>query len=160
MRAAIPAWCDRQDLKDAQAAIQELFRKMKEIKRKAEQSEVMVQEICRDIKKLDYAKKHLTHAITALRRLSMLVSATDQLQARTRLPVPRRTSIFGGLSAALRTPCFLRGFPCFFPHRLSLREPVSIPPFLSPPKVALTRTPPSLTASSPSALRLHLPLGS
>mmetsp|Transcript_6744 Transcript_6744/g.18881 ORF Transcript_6744/g.18881 Transcript_6744/m.18881 type:complete len:738 (-) Transcript_6744:326-2539(-) len=41
----------------------------------------MVQEICRDIKKLDYAKKHLTQAITALRRLSMLVSATDQLQA-------------------------------------------------------------------------------
>jgi len=71
----------KQDLKDAQAAIQELFRKIKEIKRKAEQSEVMVQEICRDIKKLDYAKKHLTHTITALRRLSMLVSATDQLQA-------------------------------------------------------------------------------
>jgi len=71
----------KQDLKDAQAAIQELFRKIKEIKRKAEQSEVMVQEICRDIKKLDYAKKHLTHTITALRRLSMLVTATDQLQA-------------------------------------------------------------------------------
>ena len=71
----------KQDLKDAQSAVQELFRKIKEIKRKAEQSEVMVQEICRDIKKLDYAKKHLTQAITALRRLSMLVSATDQLQA-------------------------------------------------------------------------------
>uniref|UniRef100_A0A061RIS0 Vacuolar protein sorting-associated protein 53 n=2 Tax=Tetraselmis sp. GSL018 TaxID=582737 RepID=A0A061RIS0_9CHLO len=71
----------KQDLKDAQGAIQDLFRKIKEIKQKAEQSEVMVQEICRDIKKLDYAKKHLTHSITALRRLSMLVSATDQLQA-------------------------------------------------------------------------------
>lgn len=33
------------------------------------------QEICRDIKKLDYAKKHLTATITALRRLSMLVNA-------------------------------------------------------------------------------------
>ena len=32
----------------------------------------MVQEICRDIKKLDYAKKHLTNVITALRRLGML----------------------------------------------------------------------------------------
>ena len=31
-----------------------------------------MQEICRDIKKLDYAKKHLTATITALRRLGML----------------------------------------------------------------------------------------
>lgn len=45
---------------------------MREIKAKAEQSEVMVQEICRDIKKLDYAKKHITTTITALHRLSML----------------------------------------------------------------------------------------
>eukprot|EP00898_Chlorokybus_atmophyticus_P008215 jgi/Chlat1/8395/Chrsp80S07907 len=70
----------RHDLADAQRAIQELFTKIKEIKKKAEQSEVMVQEICRDIKKLDYAKKHLTTTITALRRLAMLVSAVDQLQ--------------------------------------------------------------------------------
>ena len=40
----------------------------------------MVQEICRDIKKLDYAKKNLTATITALRRLSMLMSAVDQLE--------------------------------------------------------------------------------
>lgn len=51
---------------------QELFTKVREIKAKAEQSEVMVQEICRDIKKLDYAKKHITTTITALHRLSML----------------------------------------------------------------------------------------
>jgi hypothetical protein len=35
----------------------------------------MVQEICRDIRKLDFAKTHLTHTITALRRLAMLVNA-------------------------------------------------------------------------------------
>ena len=40
----------------------------------------MVQEICRDIKKLDYAKRHLTTSITTLRRLSMLISATQNLQ--------------------------------------------------------------------------------
>eukprot|EP00958_Prasinococcus_capsulatus_P022721 scaffold3210_cov402-Prasinococcus_capsulatus_cf.AAC.23 len=62
----------KQDLAEAQQAIQELFAKIKEIKRKAEQSEEMVQEICRDIKKLDFAKKHLTTTITALRRLAML----------------------------------------------------------------------------------------
>lgn len=32
----------------------------------------MVQEICRDIKKLDFAKKHITTTITALHRLTML----------------------------------------------------------------------------------------
>ncbi len=61
--------------------IQELFAKINEIRRKAEQSEVMVQEICRDIKKLDYAKKHLTYTITALRRLAMLINAVGKLPA-------------------------------------------------------------------------------
>ena len=42
------------------------------MKEKAEQSEVMVQEICRDIKKLDFAKKNITTTITALHRLAML----------------------------------------------------------------------------------------
>jgi hypothetical protein len=46
--------------------------KIREIKSKAEQSETMVQEICRDIKKLDFAKKHVTTTITALHRLTML----------------------------------------------------------------------------------------
>lgn len=51
---------------------QELTYKIREIKTKAEQSEMMVQEICRDIKKLDFAKKHITTTITALHRLTML----------------------------------------------------------------------------------------
>ena len=53
---------------DAKEAIQDLFAKVKSIKEKANQSEVMVKEICRDIKKLDYAKKNLTATITALKR--------------------------------------------------------------------------------------------
>ena len=52
--------------------MQELMYKIREIKTKAEQSETMVQEICRDIKKLDFAKKHITTTITALHRLTML----------------------------------------------------------------------------------------
>lgn len=54
--------------------------KIHEIKTKAVQSETMVQEICRDIKKLDCAKRHITTTITALHRLTMLVSAVQQLQ--------------------------------------------------------------------------------
>lgn len=68
----------RQDLDKSKLEIQELFAKINEIRRKAEQSEIMVQEICRDIKKLDYAKKHLTSTITALRRLAMLINAVGE----------------------------------------------------------------------------------
>ena len=66
-------------MNDAKAAIHELFKKIKDIKSKAEQSEVMVQEICGDIKQLDWAKKHLTATISALKRLQMLVTAIDRL---------------------------------------------------------------------------------
>ncbi|GAV83547.1 Vps53_N domain-containing protein [Cephalotus follicularis] len=71
----------KEDLAAATGAVQELMYKIREIKTKAEQSESMVQEICRDIKKLDFAKKHITTTITALHRLTMLVSAIEQLQA-------------------------------------------------------------------------------
>lgn len=68
------------DVNEAKAAIGELFEKIRDMKAKAEQSEVMVQEICRDIKQLDFAKRHLQTTITALKRLHMLVTAVDQLQ--------------------------------------------------------------------------------
>jgi len=51
---------------------QELSHKIQEIKSKAEQTEAMVQDICSDIKKLDFAKKNITTAVTALSRLTML----------------------------------------------------------------------------------------
>ncbi|KVH90310.1 Vps53-like, N-terminal [Cynara cardunculus var. scolymus] len=70
----------KEDLAAATHAVEELMYKVREIKTKAEQSETMVQEICRDIKKLDFAKKHITTTITALHRLTMLVSAIQQLQ--------------------------------------------------------------------------------
>ncbi|RDX83535.1 Vacuolar protein sorting-associated protein 53 A, partial [Mucuna pruriens] len=70
----------KEDLAAATRAVEELMYKIREIKTKAVQSEAMVQEICRDIKKLDFAKKHITTTITALHRLTMLVSAVEQLQ--------------------------------------------------------------------------------
>ncbi len=42
-----------------------------EMKQKAKQSEVMVQEICQDIKKLDFAKKHIITINTIVHRLVM-----------------------------------------------------------------------------------------
>lgn len=70
----------KEELAAATNDVQELMHKIHEIKTKAVQSETMVQEICRDIKKLDCAKRHITTTITALHRLTMLVSAVQQLQ--------------------------------------------------------------------------------
>ncbi|CAM9358933.1 unnamed protein product, partial [Chrysoparadoxa australica] len=68
------------DVAEAKAAIADLFGKITDIKKKAGQSEDMVQEICRDIRQLDNAKRHLQTTITALKRLHMLVTAVDQLK--------------------------------------------------------------------------------
>lgn len=54
--------------------------KIKDIKGKAEQSELMVQEICRDIKQLDFAKRNLMVTITALKNMHMLVTLVEELR--------------------------------------------------------------------------------
>ncbi|KAI8462913.1 MAG: subunit of GARP complex [Monoraphidium minutum] len=70
----------RQDLGVAAGQVGELFGRVRDIQRKAADTEVLVQEICRDIRKLDYAKRHLTSTITSLRRLAMLTAAVDDLE--------------------------------------------------------------------------------
>ena len=74
----------RRDLESGKQSIGELMVKVRDIKAKAEASEQMVHEICRDIKSLDYAKRHLTQTITALKRLQMLVTAVEQLDVMAR----------------------------------------------------------------------------
>ncbi|KAI9318920.1 Vps53-like protein [Dichotomocladium elegans] len=68
------------EVEKAKKTIQSLFEKIQDIKSKATQSEAMVQEITQDVKSLDYAKRHLIHSVTALKRLQMLVTAVDQLE--------------------------------------------------------------------------------
>ena len=65
---------------DAQAGMAELFQRIQDIRTKAETSEKMVQEITRDIKSLDYAKKHLTTSIRTLNHLKMVVGGVDSLE--------------------------------------------------------------------------------
>ena len=84
------------DLLESQKIIEDLYSRINEIKAKASKSESMVQEICADIKKLDYAKNHLQTSITALNRLQMLINAVDQLEVRLAIrslpPVPRHAA--------------------------------------------------------------------
>ncbi|CAO3653139.1 unnamed protein product [Cunninghamella echinulata] len=68
------------ELENAKLAIKDLFQKIQDIKTKAAQSESMVRDITQDVKSLDYAKRHLTHSVTVLKRLQMLVTAVDQLE--------------------------------------------------------------------------------
>jgi DNA repair exonuclease SbcCD ATPase subunit len=76
------------DINEAQTAIYELHAKINGIKSKAEHSERMVLEICRDIQSLDHAKRNLQTTITALKRLHMLVTAVEQLKVRpVRAPI-------------------------------------------------------------------------
>ena len=77
------AVCSKQTEKDvlaAKTAIRDLYEKIKDIRGKAEQSEVMVEEICKDIKQLDNAKRNLTTTITALHKLQTWVTGIDQLR--------------------------------------------------------------------------------
>ncbi|KAI8343885.1 vacuolar protein sorting-associated protein 53 [Chlamydoabsidia padenii] len=69
-----------EELGKAKDTIKDLFQKIQDIKIKAAQSESMVQDITQDVKSLDYAKRHLTHSVTVLKRLQMLVTAVDQLE--------------------------------------------------------------------------------
>ncbi|TPX31611.1 hypothetical protein SmJEL517_g05106 [Synchytrium microbalum] len=70
----------RGELEATKKAMQDLFTRIKLIKEKAKQSEMMVHEITKDIKSLDHAKRNLAVSITVLKRLQMLVSALDQLR--------------------------------------------------------------------------------
>lgn len=72
----------------AKAAVQKLHDRVTTVQVKAQQSEKAVQEITREMKRLDYAKKHLSKTITALKRLHMLIHAVSQLRYSVRVCNP------------------------------------------------------------------------
>lgn len=68
------------DVAEAKDSIGDLHAKIKEIKRKADDSEAMVQEICRDIRLLDVAKRNLTTTINVVGRLRSLCTTVEDLR--------------------------------------------------------------------------------
>ncbi|CAG8796574.1 32456_t:CDS:2, partial [Racocetra persica] len=97
-----------EEVAEAKRAIEELFDRIRKIKEKASQSETMVQEITKDIKSLDYAKKHLTVSITALKRLQMLVTAVDQLKVMAQMKQYKETSQL--LQAVLQLSSYFKSY--------------------------------------------------
>eukprot|EP00762_Andalucia_godoyi_P002399 ANDGO_02798.mRNA.1 Vacuolar protein sorting-associated protein 53 A len=79
-KQSLSAYQAEKDLERATGAIMELFKKVDSIRTAAENSEAMVEDLCRDIKQLDYAKRNLTTAITTVRRVQMLTNAVEQLK--------------------------------------------------------------------------------
>ena len=63
----------------AARAAASLSLRVSDVGAKAAASEALVDDICRDVRALDAAKKNLTRGIAALRRLGMLSAAVDQL---------------------------------------------------------------------------------
>lgn len=70
----------REALHAAHVTIHKAMDQIAEMKQMSAESQGMVEEVCKDIRQLDTAKKNLSVAIAALRRLAMLVDAVDQLQ--------------------------------------------------------------------------------
>ena len=68
------------DLELAEKAAEQLKVKMVELEADCQMAHERSREISRDVGKLDACKKRLQKAITSLRRLSMFVSATSQLE--------------------------------------------------------------------------------
>ena len=68
------------DLELAETAAEQLKGKMERLEADCAKAHERSREISRDVGKLDACKKRLTKAITSLRRLSMFVSATSQLE--------------------------------------------------------------------------------
>ncbi|KAL1954986.1 hypothetical protein VTO42DRAFT_393 [Malbranchea cinnamomea] len=68
----------------AKADMEELFKKIDDVRERALKTEQAITEMTADIKKLDNAKKNLILSMTALKRLQMLTTAYEQLKALSR----------------------------------------------------------------------------
>lgn len=79
--AASPGARARSDLGAAASAARELAARVATVAAKAGSAEALVDDICRDVRALDAAKKNLVEGAAALRRLGMLAAAVDQLAA-------------------------------------------------------------------------------
>ena len=71
-------------IQTAKADLSELFKKIDDVRDRAWTTEQSITEMTADIKQLDNAKRNLTQSMTALKRLQMLTTAYDQLEALSR----------------------------------------------------------------------------
>lgn len=68
------------DVQDVDTLSRGILTEIQEIKTKAEKSEELVFQMCKDIKSLDVAKKNLTFSIAALKKFIMMLTAIEKLR--------------------------------------------------------------------------------
>lgn len=73
----------RAQLEESRESIKEVFGKIGEIKTKASNSEQMVNDICSDIRDLDFAKRNLSLTTKALSNLQSIVQELERLKTMT-----------------------------------------------------------------------------
>lgn len=84
VRAEAQATSNKQSVERIQVAkedMEELFKKIDDVRERALKTEHAITEMTADIKQLDNAKKNLMLSMTALKRLQMLTTAYEQLRA-------------------------------------------------------------------------------
>lgn len=134
----------RQALEEAQQAIEKLFGRIRNIKEKAEHSELMVEKITSDIKQLDNAKKHLTDSIRTLEKLRFLITNLEQLQL-----VPHHMPLLSLTSSSSHAPPFSLDILTYHIHFITypsfLTDIIKICPS---PSLTSSHAPPSFLTQS------------
>ncbi|KAL9187955.1 hypothetical protein ACHAXT_006333 [Thalassiosira profunda] len=118
------------DVVDARRAALQLASRIKQVQERAQQSEAAVLEITRDMKRLDFAKRHLQRTITALKRLHMLLHAAEQLRTAAQVtpqqPVPHYQSAAHLVDATRLLLGHFEGYMQSVPKMRQVRDAVGV----------------------------------
>ncbi|KAL7542575.1 hypothetical protein ACHAXR_011910 [Thalassiosira sp. AJA248-18] len=118
------------DVIHARHAVLQLATRIQQVRDQAQKSEVAVLEITRDMKRLDYAKRHLQRTITALKRLHMLLHAAEQLRmaalVSNQQPIPRYEAAAHLVDATRLLLGHFEGYMSSVPKMRQVRDAVGV----------------------------------
>ena len=119
------------DVVRARNAVIGLTTRVLQVQAQAKKSEEAVLEITRDMKRLDYAKRHLQRTITALKRLHMLLHAAEQLRmaamvSEEKQPIPRYRAAAHLVDATRELLGHFEGYFASVPKMRQVRDAIGV----------------------------------
>jgi hypothetical protein len=118
------------DVMHARNAVIGLTQRVLQVQAQAKKSEEAVLEITRDMKRLDYAKRHLQRTITALKRLHMLLHAAEQLRMAAMVteqqPIPRYRAAAHLVDATRELLGHFEGYFASVPKMRQVRDAIGV----------------------------------
>lgn len=118
------------DVVHARNAVAGLTQRVLQVQAQAKKSEEAVLEITRDMKRLDYAKRHLQRTITALKRLHMLLHAAEQLRMAAMVseqqPIPRYRAAAHLVDATRELLGHFEGYFASVPKMRQVRDAIGV----------------------------------